>query len=79
MVSAANWDFNKVWIHLGTGLLMLAALIGMVVIGPNTKRLYSSVQSGSRDLVAVSRVRFGPISVQLTLLVAVWAMVAKPF
>ncbi len=79
LVSAANFDFNQVWIHLGTGLLILAALIGIVVIGPNTKRLFSSLQAGSRDLVAVNRVRFGLISVQLMLLVAIWAMVAKPF
>lgn len=79
LVSAADWDWSFGWIHAGTGLLVAAALVGVAVIAPATRRLAGALQSGGRDSDAVARMRLGLISVQAMLVIAVWAMVVKPF
>ena len=51
LVTAADWDFSLAWIHLGTGLLLAAALVGVVVVGSGDKTAdgFSRLGSARRE------------------------------
>lgn len=79
LVSVANWDFSQGWIHVGTAMLVGAALVGVGLVAPATRSLLASLQTGAADRAALARTRAGLLIAWTMLLVAVWAMVAKPF
>jgi hypothetical protein len=79
LVSVANWDFSQGWIHVGTTTLIGAAVVGAALIAPANRRLLVSLRDEGSVNAALDRMKAGLVLVQLMLLVAMWAMVAKSF
>ncbi len=80
--SEGNWDFGKAWISIGFGAFLFSFLLGMLVLGPESGRIKKLVRANGFEHPEVQR-RLSRIYAfsrfeLLVLLVAIWAMVAKP-
>jgi uncharacterized membrane protein len=80
--SEGNWDFGQAWISIGFAALLLSFFLGMGFLGPESGRIKKLVRERSYDDPEVQR-RIARILLLsrielVVLLVAIWAMVAKP-
>jgi uncharacterized membrane protein len=80
--SEGNWDFGQAWISIGFAAFLFSFFLGMAFLGPESGRIKKLVQDRSFEDPEVLR-RIGRIllfsRVELVvLIVAIWAMVAKP-
>ena len=80
--SEGNWDFGQAWISIGFGAFLFSFFLGMTFLGPESGRIKQLVRERSYEDPEVQR-RIGRILLfsrieLVVLLVAIWAMVAKP-
>jgi uncharacterized membrane protein len=80
--SEGNWDFGQAWISIGFAAFLFSFVLGMAFLGPESGRIKKLVQERSYDGPEVQR-RIGRVLLfsrieLVVLLVAIWAMVAKP-
>jgi uncharacterized membrane protein len=80
--SEGNWDFGQAWISIGFAAFLFSFFLGMAFLGPESGRIKRLVKDRSFEDPEVLR-RVGRILVfsrieLLVLIVAIWAMVAKP-
>ena len=80
--SEGNWDFGQAWISIGFAAFLFSFFLGMAFLGPESGRIKKLVQDRSFEDPEVLR-RIGRIllfsRIELAvLIVAIWAMVAKP-
>lgn len=80
--SEGNWDFGQAWISIGFAAFLFSFFLGMAFLGPESGRIKRLVKDRSFEDPEVLR-RIGRILVfsrieLLVLIVAIWAMVAKP-
>ena len=80
--SEGNWDFGQAWISIGFGAFLISFFLGMAFLGPESGRIKQLVRERSYEDPELQR-RIGRILLfsrieLVVLLVAVWAMVAKP-
>jgi uncharacterized membrane protein len=80
--SEGNWDFGQAWISIGFGAFIFSFFLGMTFLGPESGRIKQLVRERSYEDPEVQR-RIGRILLLsrielVVLLVAIWAMVAKP-
>lgn len=71
--------FEQTWIAIGIGAIAASAILGMGYLGPRSKKIVALLESGdagfAQSLKSVRNVSLIDLAI---LLVAVWAMVAKP-
>lgn len=77
-----NWDFGQAWISIGFAAFLFSFFLGMAFLGPESGRLKHLVEERGLDHPEVRRrtariLLFSRIEL-LILIVAIWAMVAKP-
>jgi uncharacterized membrane protein len=80
--SEGNWDFGQAWISIGFAAFLFSFFLGMTFLGPESGRIKQLVRERSYQDPEVQR-RIGRILLfsrieLVVLLVAIWAMVAKP-
>ena len=80
--SEGNWDFGQAWISIGFAAFLFSFFLGMAFLGPESGRIKKLVQDRSFEDPEVLR-RIGRILLfsrieLVVLIVAIWAMVAKP-
>jgi uncharacterized membrane protein len=80
--SEGNWDFGQAWISIGFAAFLFSFFLGMTFLGPESGRIKQLVRERSYEDPEVQR-RIGRILLfsrieLVVLLVAIWAMVAKP-
>ncbi len=80
--SEGNWDFGQAWISIGFGAFLFSFFLGMAFLGPESGRIKQLMRERSYEDPEVQR-RIGRIMLfsrieLFVLLVAIWAMVAKP-
>lgn len=77
-----DWDFGSAWISIGFAAFLFSFFLGMAFLGPESGRVKTLVQERGIDdpevtrrtnrILLLSRIEL------LILVVAIWAMVAKP-
>ena len=77
-----NWDFGQAWISIGFAAFLFTFFLGMAFLGPESGRIKKLVEDRSFEDPEVLR-RIGRILLfsrleLVVLIVAIWAMVAKP-
>lgn len=77
-----DWKFGDAWISIGFAAFLFSFLVGMIFLGPESGRVKSAVREHGFDHPEVSR-RLSKIAAfsrleLVILVVAIWAMVAKP-
>ena len=80
--SEGNWDFGQAWISIGFAAFLFSFFLGMAFLGPESGRIKQLVKERSYEDPEVQR-RIGRILMfsrieLVVLLVAIWAMAAKP-
>ena len=80
--SEGNWDFGAAWISIGFAAFFFSFVLGMAFLGPESGRIKRLVTEHGVDHPEVPRrinriLLFSRIEL-LVLIVAIWAMVAKP-
>lgn len=80
--SEGNWDFGQAWISIGFVAFLFSFFLGMAFLGPESGRIKQLMRERSYEDPEVQR-RIGRILMfsrikLVVLLVAIWAMVAKP-
>lgn len=80
--SEGNWDFAEPWISIGFAAFFASFVLGMTFLGPESGRIKKLVTEHGVAHAEVQR-RIGRILLfsrleLLVLIIAIWAMVAKP-
>lgn len=80
VIDADRFAFDQTWVSIGLGALVVSAGIGTGFILPRTKAAIVLAESGEGPAAAgvMRRVALAGRINAVVLLVAVWAMVAKP-
>jgi hypothetical protein len=77
-----DWAFGDAWISIGFAAFLFSFFLGMGFLGPESGRIKKAVAEHGADHPEVAR-RVGRVLLfsrleLLVLIVAIWAMVAKP-
>lgn len=77
-----DYDFGKAWISIGFAAFLFSFLLGMLFLGPESGRIKKLTQAKGPDDPEVRRrisriYMFSRIEL-VVLIIAIWAMVAKP-
>lgn len=79
LMTRGDWPIETaVWIHIGMGALLAAAGIGMAWTGRYQRRLLRSDAGDSVLDALAGKILLGNVGSILLILIALWAMIAKP-
>jgi uncharacterized membrane protein len=76
LMTEGNWGMDQGWLHIGMGAVFGAAGISLLWTGRFQRRLQ---QSDSSDLAVTTRITVGMLTSAGLVLIAFWAMIAKPW
>ena len=72
-------EFEQTWIAIGLGAIVLSIVLGAGFLGPQSGKLVGELESGSDGAMErLRRIALVSYIDLVVLLIAVWAMVAKP-
>jgi hypothetical protein len=78
LMAEGDWPFDTaIWIHIGFGALLAAAGIGAVWTGRYQRKLLEATGSDRLDTLT-GKILLGNYASILLILIALWAMIAKP-
>ncbi len=75
LMSEGNWGMDQGWLHIGMGAVFGAAGISLLWTGRFQRRLVT----GESSAALTGRITAGLLASMGVILVAFWAMVAKPW
>lgn len=82
VIETRQWEFSNTWVSIGFTAVILSAIIGAAFLGKEAGRIVAAAEAdGPTDAAVQARLnRFSWVARLdlLILLIAVWAMVAKP-